>query len=220
MPEPTDIASDILRQAPIELSDAQLRKLAGYVELFIKWNAQFHFSKYTDLSCICTQAVLPSLSLALLVQDARQAIDLGSGPGIPGIPIAIARPDLEVVCIDSKEVAIEFVQVCINSLALTNVRTCLGRAEKYAQQENIAGRFDLVLSRAFARLPKVLEVSAKFLAPGGRLIVECSKTASSTMASDALADKSLGMLFDKVLAISSASLADKTPYVAVFHKAL
>ena len=93
-------------------------------------------------------------------------LDVGSGAGVPAIPLALARPVWHVVALDSSHKKGAFLQQAINELPLPNAEAVVARVEDYAP----AAPFDIVISRAFSDLATFVETSARHLAPGGRLI--------------------------------------------------
>jgi len=110
--------------------------------------------------------LLDSLSVLAHVAGARTLVDVGTGAGLPGIPLAIARPDLAVTLLDASHKKAAFLRQAKSELALANVEVACERVEKWRP----AGRFDVVVSRAFAELADFVEQAGHLAAPGGALL--------------------------------------------------
>ena len=110
-------------------------------------------------------AVLPHLPDVAARADLR-VLDVGSGGGVPAIPLAVARPGWRVVALDSNHKKGAFLQQAVNELPLPNAEAVVARVEEYVP----AAPFDIVISRAFSDLATFVDTSARHLAPGGQLI--------------------------------------------------
>ena len=143
-------------------------KLAQYLELLAKWNRTFNLTAIREPERMITHHVLDALAvLPRLPQRAGlRVLDVGSGGGVPGIPLAIARPDWHVVMLDSNHKKGAFLAQAIIELGLPRAQAVTARVEDYAPE----APFDVVISRAFAELATYVETSARHLAPQGRLI--------------------------------------------------
>ncbi|MDP1609647.1 MAG: 16S rRNA (guanine(527)-N(7))-methyltransferase RsmG [Sulfuritalea sp.] len=155
------------------LSDAIQAKLLAYIALLKKWNATYNLTAIRDEKDMVTQHLLDSLSLlpalekSMLEKSAvatRRWADVGSGAGLPGIPLAIARPDFDVTLVEAVEKKSAFQRQAKIELGLTNVAIHGGRVEDMA-----GGAFDAVVSRAFADLADFIRLAGHLPAPGGRL---------------------------------------------------
>jgi 16S rRNA (guanine527-N7)-methyltransferase len=146
-------------------------KLAAYIELLAKWNQTYNLTAIRDPERMVTHhvldalAVLPFLCAATLGQQLR-VLDVGSGGGVPALPLAIARPAWRIVALDSSHKKGAFLQQAVIELALPNVEAVIARVEDYAPP----APFDVVISRAFSDLATFAQSSARHLAPGGRLV--------------------------------------------------
>jgi 16S rRNA (guanine527-N7)-methyltransferase len=108
------------------------------------------------------------LFLRAFPPDVRVVADLGSGAGVPGIPVAIVRPDLEVTLIESRRRRASFLSTAVRELPLPNVRVVVGRAEDAPQLEGV---FDVVLARCAGRVEEITASGTKLLRRGGALII-------------------------------------------------
>ena len=143
-------------------------RLAAYLALLAKWNRTYNLTAIREPERMVTHHVLDALAvLPHLPQRAGlRVLDVGSGGGVPGIPLAIARPGWHVVMLDSSHKKGAFVQQAVIELALANAEAVVARVEDYAP----AAPFDVVISRAFADLATFAATSARHLAPHGQLI--------------------------------------------------
>ena len=144
----------------------QQSQLAAHLELISKWNRVHNLTAVRETTQMVVLHVLDSLSLAPHLGDARTLLDVGSGPGFPGIPLAIVRPDLEVTLLDSSSKKCTFLEQARAELGLANVRVACERVEAWKPE----ARFDLVVSRAFAELQDFVAQAGHLAAPGGRML--------------------------------------------------
>ena len=150
----------------VALPDGGAAKLAAYLELLAKWNRTFNLTAIREPERMVTHHALDSLAIVpALPSRAIRVLDVGSGGGLPGIPIAIARPDAEVVMIDSSGKKATFLAQAAIELPLANASSVASRVEDYAP----ARPFDVVVSRAFADLATFARLARKHVAPDGAL---------------------------------------------------
>jgi 16S rRNA (guanine527-N7)-methyltransferase len=143
-------------------------RLAAYVALLAKWNRTYNLTAIREPDRMVTHHVLDSLAVLPHLPSAPglRLLDVGSGGGVPGIPLAIARPGWQVTMIDSNHKKCAFVRQAAIELALSNAAVVTARVEEYRPD----APFDVVISRAFSDLATFGETSARHLAPGGRLV--------------------------------------------------
>lgn len=142
--------------------NAPVDGLLNYVMLLHKWNQAYNLTAIRDLDTMVTRHLLDSLAIVNWVQGSR-VLDVGTGPGLPGIPLALIRPELEIVLLDSNGKKTRFLQEVKRALALTNVDIIQSRVENY---RSITG-FDTVTSRAFSSLQQMLDWTKHLIAPKG-----------------------------------------------------
>ena len=150
----------------LALSDAQFEQLMGYLALIQKWNKVYNLTAVRDPQEMLSHHLLDSLTaVAPLVRHtqgrAAKVLDVGSGGGLPGIVLAICRPELDVSCVDTVGKKAAFIQQVSVSLRLPNLRGI------HARVESLAGPFDVVCCRAFASLPDFVTWSRSALAQQG-----------------------------------------------------
>lgn len=141
-------------------------KLLAFQALLIKWNRTYNLTAIRDPEEMLTHHLLDSLVVApVLPHGLRTLADVGSGGGLPGIPLAIARPELEVTLIETSSKKSAFQQQAKIELGLTNVSIYSGRVEEYPKRHS----FDGVISRAFAELKDFVVWAGDLAKPEGRL---------------------------------------------------
>ena len=150
----------------LELDGDAIGKLAAYLELVEKWNRVHNLTAVREPSQMVTLHLLDSLSIAPHVATAATLLDVGTGAGLPGIPLAIARPSMRVTLLDSSHKKCAFLQQAKTELALANVEVVCDRVENWKP----AQRFDVVVSRAFSDLVDFVEQAKHLVAQGGRLM--------------------------------------------------
>lgn len=135
-------------------------RLLDYLALLQRWNATYNLTAIRDPAEMVTRHLLDSLAILPYVQGETLA-DLGTGPGLPGIPLAIAAPGRQVLLVDSNGKKVRFLREAIRALKLEGVRTLQSRVE------DVDGQFDCITARAFASLADMLAWGGHLLAPGG-----------------------------------------------------
>ena len=138
---------NLLAQAEIQLTDLQKNQLIQLVQLLHKWNKAYNLTSVRDPQEMLVKHILDSLVVSPYLQG-DSFIDVGTGPGLPGLPLAIINPSKQFVLLDSLGKRISFIRNAIRELRLTNVIPVLSRVEEYQPED----KFDGVLSRAFASL--------------------------------------------------------------------
>lgn len=150
-----------LDQLTIEASDSQIDKLLSYLELLNKWNKAYNLTAIRDPEQMMIKHLLDSVAVAPYVQN-DNLIDVGSGAGLPGIPLAILKPELHVVTLDSNGKKTRFQNQVKIELDLANLEVVHGRVEQFTDQ-----RFNQVTSRAFASIEDMVNLSADLLSDTG-----------------------------------------------------
>lgn len=141
----------LLMQAEINLTDQQKNQLVGFVKLLDKWNKAYNLTSVRNPDEMLVKHILDSLVVSKHLHG-EKFIDVGTGPGLPGIPLAIANPDKQFVLLDSLGKRITFIKNALRELGITNVTPIQSRVEDYTES-----RFDGVLSRAFASLNDMVD---------------------------------------------------------------
>ena len=150
----------------LDVSPAQQEKLMDYLALMFKWNAVYNLTSLRDPMQMVTHHLLDSLAAVPAFAHARNVLDVGSGGGLPGIVLAIVRPDMKVSMIDTVHKKTAFLTQVKAELELANVTVYTARVE----QLQVSDKFDLITSRAFADLSDFVHWSCHLLVDGGRYI--------------------------------------------------
>jgi 16S rRNA (guanine527-N7)-methyltransferase len=140
-------------------------RLLDYLALLERWNRAYNLTAIRDPRDMVARHLLDSLAMHPHV-GAGPLADLGTGPGLPGIPLAIARPELAVALVESNGKKVRFLREAVRQLGLGNARVVEARAEALAEP----GAFAAVTARALDRLAGIVAVGGHLLAPGGRLL--------------------------------------------------
>ena len=154
-----------LKQLGVSVPDSDRQRFIAYVRLLAKWNSAYNLTAVRDPEDMITRHVLDSLTL-LPYLHGKHLLDIGSGAGLPGIPLAIARPDLSFTLIDANAKKTRFIVQTIGELGLKNVEVVQERVENY----HPAHKFDTLMSRAFAGIADMLTQSQHLCAPDGRFL--------------------------------------------------
>ncbi|MGB2537539.1 16S rRNA (guanine(527)-N(7))-methyltransferase RsmG [Hafnia paralvei] len=141
----------LLAQAGISLTDQQKQQLLGYVGLLDKWNKAYNLTSVRDPKEMLVRHILDSIVVNPFLQGNR-FIDVGTGPGLPGIPLAIVRPESHFTLLDSLGKRVRFLRQVQHELKLTNIEPVQSRVEEFLPEPP----FDGVISRAFASLQDML----------------------------------------------------------------
>lgn len=142
----------LLKRTALDITDQQKSQLVKFVLLLNKWNKAYNLTSVRDPQEMLIKHILDSLVVSPYLQG-DHFIDVGTGPGLPGLPLAIINPDKQFVLLDSLGKRISFIRNTVRELKLTNVETVLSRVEKY----QVEHQFDGILSRAFASLKEMTD---------------------------------------------------------------
>ncbi len=146
----------------LSLGRGERDKLLEYLALLEKWNQVYNLTAIRDREKMVSGHLLDCLAVIPYVTVAR-VLDAGSGAGFPGIPIALARPDIQVVLLDSNHKKAAFLRQAVADLKLNNATVVCERVETWLAGE----KFDCIISRAFAEIAEFIALTGHLLAPGG-----------------------------------------------------
>lgn len=149
----------------VALDAAQQQKLLDYIALIVKWNKVYNLTAVREPEAMIAHHLLDSLALLPHLSGVQRLIDVGSGAGLPGIPLAIARPDMKVSLLDSNHKKTTFMRQACLELGLTNAEVVCERVEKWQPQD----KYDAVISRAYSDLKEFVRLAAHLVAKGGKL---------------------------------------------------
>lgn len=154
-----------VRALGLELSPEQIDLLLQFLALLVKWNRVYNLSAVREPSQMVRRHLLDSLAVCPYLRSGS-CIDVGSGAGLPGLPLAIARPDMRFCLLDSNNKKTRFMQQVVLELRLGNVEVVQNRVEAYRP----SGKFDNVIARAFAALPELQRLARHLLEDRGQLM--------------------------------------------------
>jgi len=149
----------------LDLKEGQYELLVDYLGLLVKWNKAYNLTAVRDAQQMVTRHLLDSLAIAPYL-DGHHLIDVGTGAGLPGVPLAIVFPDREFQLLDSNGKKTRFLFQVKTALGLDNMAVHHARVESYQPEH----RLDAVLSRAFASLEDMVAGCRHLLAEGGRFL--------------------------------------------------
>lgn len=174
-----------LEQMQLTVADADQQRLVSYIEMLHKWNKTHNLTAVRNPQQMITRHLLDSLSIAGYLRG-NSLLDVGSGAGLPGIPLAIIKPHLNVTLLDSVLKKTRFMLFAVGQLELSNVNVLHTRVETLAgtdaanshgtDQLGYEGQgFDMIVARAFSSIEKLCALTAHLLAPQGQILAMIGK---------------------------------------------
>ena len=194
----------------LQLSPQQLEQFDIYYRELVDWNKRVNLTAITDYQGVQTNHFLDALTVTLGWQprpgDAEsRLIDVGTGAGVPGIPLKILCPNIGLVLLEATARKAAFLHHLKDRLELDNVEIVVGRAEEVAHLSQYRERFDAVLSRAVAPLPTLVELTLPFCAVGGTLIAHKKGDIDREIS---LADKAINTLGGNLREVKGVELEE------------
>ena len=167
------VLPELLSSLPL----ATQNQLREYRDLLFTWNQRFNLTALRDPEEIDQRLIADALRLLPAIDeelarrdDNLRAIDLGTGAGLPGVVIKIARPQIRMTLVDATNKKVTFVQHVLDELGLTHAATVHSRAEEIGQEVDYRSQFDLVTARGVASLPTLMELTIPLLTVGGSFL--------------------------------------------------
>lgn len=182
----------------ISLTKKQIEQFYTYMQLLLEWNEKINLTAITDKKEIILKHFIDSISIISYLNEANKILDIGTGAGFPGIPLKILEENKEFVLLDSLNKRIIFLNEIINKLELNKIQAVHGRAEEFIKQKNERESYDIVTSRAVARLNILLEYMLPFVKVGGKCICMKSSEIDEEIEEAAKAISILGGEIEKI----------------------
>ncbi len=206
----------------LSLNPRQLEQFNIYYEELIDWNKRLNLTAITGYEDVQIKHFLDSLTVTLaleptLTDTSFSLIDVGTGAGLPGIPLKILFPDMKLMLLEATAKKAAFLHHIKHKLGLHDIEIVVGRAETVAHESQIRESFDVALSRAVAPLPSLVELTLPFCTVGGSFIAQ-KKGATSTEISKAT--KAIRMMGAKLREVKRVDLEEFTDerYLVVIDK--
>lgn len=213
------LADLVAAQLDIHLTAAQEAQFTAYLRELQAWNAHTNLTAITDDAEVRVRHFLDSLTIARIAPMAAglRLIDVGAGAGFPGLPLAIAFPEISVTLLEATGKKIAFLDHVIATLGLDNAATLNARAEDAGQHPDHRGAYNLVVARAVARLPSLLEYLLPLATVGGLAVAMKGRTAHEEARHAA---RALSVLGGRLAQITSVELPEvnEPHYLIVVEK--
>ena len=187
-----------------EISENEIEKFYQYMKLLLEWNEKINLTAITDEEEIIKKHFIDSLTISKLIKEDTSVVDVGTGAGFPGMPLAITKK-VNVTLVDSLNKRINFLNIVKDSIKLENVNTVHSRAEEVGENEKYREKFDYVTSRAVANLSVLSEYVLPLVKIGGKCI--CMK-GSNVEEEVEESKKAINILGGKIEKIDTFFLAD------------
>ena len=159
-----------LKLININISEDEIENFKIYMELLLEWNEKINLTAITNEDDIILKHFVDSLTIKKYISENEKIIDIGTGAGFPGIPLAIMNKNNKITLMDSLNKRIVFLNDVIDKLKLTNVKAIHSRAEELARNKNHREKYDIAVSRAVANLSTLVEYMLPFVSVGGKCI--------------------------------------------------
>ena len=161
----------------LNCSSHQIDQLLAYLEMLQRWNKAYNLTAIREPIQMVRLHLLDSLAIHPYIQGVESIIDVGTGPGLPGIPLAILNPEINFTLLDSNGKKTRFLFQAINDLALTNAKEINQRVEKYQSKQP----YDIVLSRAFSSISDMLSQCDHLVSESGCFLAMKGKKPDSEL---------------------------------------
>jgi 16S rRNA (guanine527-N7)-methyltransferase len=206
----------------IELTPKQLEQFQIYYQELTDWNRRVNLTRITGYEEVQIKHFLDALTVLPALPTGKASfglLDVGTGAGIPGLPLKIVLPEVKLVLLEATAKKAAFLHYIINELGLEEVEVLVGRAEEVAHQALYRERFETVLSRGVAPLPALVELTLPFCALGGCFIAQKKGDIEAEMAQASAGITLLGGRLREVKAVELAEFADARWLVVIDKRA-
>lgn len=174
-----------------KLNDKQKEQMFFLADRLVETNKVMNLTAIVDEDGVILRHIVDSLFISDAIGEGESLIDVGCGAGFPSLPLAVLRPDIKILALDSTEKRVRYVEETARLLGLDNVKTLAARAEDAAKLKEYRESFDCATARAVASLPVLCELTLPFVKVGGSLISMKAKDARSELEASQRAIKTL-----------------------------
>lgn len=203
----------------LPLDDEKVTQFLNYESLLVEWNQHMNLTGITDSEGIYDKHFADSLMCLKSdkIFEGAKIIDVGTGAGFPGMPLKIFRPDVHMTLLDSLNKRINFLKAVSDKNEMSDITFIHGRAEDFGQDPEYREQYDVVVSRAVAELPVLLEYCTPFLKIGGYFIAQKGKKCEDELKGAENALAVLNLKVEKVMAVET-SQATKDHHLIIIKK--
>ena len=182
----------------VEITNDQIEMYYKYMKLLLEWNKKINITAITEVDDIILKHFIDSMTVLKYIDNATNIIDVGTGAGFPGIPIAIMKHDINITLLDSLNKRIVFLDEVCDNLKVNHIKTIHGRAEEYGQNREEIEKYNIAISRAVANMTTLAEYLIPFVKIGGYCICMKGSEIESELEQAKKAIKELGGEIEKV----------------------
>lgn len=165
-----DFKKDFCLYFEEEIDDNKIQKFYDYMNLLVEWNKKINLTAITEEKDIILKHFVDSLTVLKYIKEDKSIVDVGTGAGFPGIPLAIMNDSLKITLVDSLNKRINFLNEVCNKINLKNTKAIHARAEEFGQDNNYRESYDVAISRAVANLTVLAEYLLPLVKVGGKII--------------------------------------------------
>jgi 16S rRNA (guanine527-N7)-methyltransferase len=159
-----------MKKIDIELTEKQVKQFYNYMNLLIEWNNNINLTAITEEKDIILKHFVDSLTVLKYIKENKSIVDVGTGAGFPGIPLAIMNDSLKITLVDSLNKRINFLNEVCSKIKLKNTKAIHSRAEEFGQDNNYRESYDIAISRAVSNLTVLAEYLLPLVKVGGKII--------------------------------------------------
>ncbi|TET26667.1 MAG: 16S rRNA (guanine(527)-N(7))-methyltransferase RsmG [Dehalococcoidia bacterium] len=200
----------------LKLKERQLKQFEVYYQELIEWNKRINLTAITSYQDVQIKHFLDALTVTLALRGPiASLIDVGTGAGVPGLPLKIILPEIKLVLLEATAKKAAFLHHLKEKLALDNVEIVVGRAEEIAHQQQYRQQFDIALARGVAPLPTVVEITLPFCAVGGSFIAQQKGAISQEISQATRAISLLGGKLAEVIKVDLEEFADERQLIVI-----
>lgn len=165
-----DFKKDFCLYFEEEIDNNKIQKFYDYMNLLVEWNKKINLTAITEEKDIILKHFVDSLTVLKYIKENKSIVDVGTGAGFPGIPLAIMNDSLKITLVDSLNKRINFLNEVCSKIKLKNTKAIHSRAEEFGQDNNYRESYDIAISRAVSNLTVLAEYLLPLVKVGGKII--------------------------------------------------